>query len=69
MDKANRFAVYRFEAGEKVDLTRADRLLTVTSETMLKLPYDGGQTKYTYVVTALDRLQNESKPAKKTVRL
>ena len=69
MDKANRFAVYRFEAGEKVDLTRADRLLTVTSETMLKLPYDGSQTKYTYVVTALDRLQNESKPAKKTVRL
>lgn len=69
MDKAHSYAVYRFEPGEKVDLSRADRLLTVTSETMLKLPYDGGHHKYTYVVTALDRLQNESKPAKKTVRL
>ena len=35
----------------------------------LRLPYAQGQTEYTYVVTALDRLQNESKGAKKKVKL
>ena len=30
-----------------------------------KLPYNDGRTKYTYVVTALDRLQNESKPPRR----
>jgi hypothetical protein len=36
---------------------------------MLPLSYQGGDTKYTYAVTALDRLQNESKAVKKKVKL
>ena len=36
---------------------------------MYKLPYNEGAEKYTYVVTALDRLQNESKPAKIKLKL
>ena len=36
---------------------------------MFPLSYKGGDTKYTYVVTALDRLQNESKGVKKKVKL
>jgi hypothetical protein len=36
---------------------------------MLRLPYKDGKTKYTYVVTALDRLQNESKLVKRKVKL
>ena len=43
--------------------------MTVTSQTLLKLPYQGGHEKFTYVVTALDRLQNESKGAKVKVKL
>ena len=33
------------------------------------MPYSDGKTKYTYVVTALNRVQNESKVAKKKVKL
>ena len=36
---------------------------------MYKLPYNMGQDKYTYVVTALDRLHNESKGVKVKVKL
>ena len=36
---------------------------------MYKLPYNFGKEKYTFVVTALDRLQNESKPVKIKVKL
>jgi len=69
MDRAHQYVVYRFTAGEKVDLNDASHILCITRNTMLPLDYQGGNTKYTYVVTALDRLQNESKPVKKKVRL
>ncbi len=68
-DVAKYYAVYRFHKGEKINLLDASHLLAVTPQTIYKLPYDGGHTKYTYVVTALDRLQNESKPAKASVKL
>ena len=45
------------------------KIVTITSNTFYKLPYTDGRTKYYYVVTALNRLQNESKPAKKSVKL
>ena len=34
-----------------------------------KLPYETGKTKYRYVVTALDRLHNESKSVSKKLKL
>ncbi len=68
-DIATRYVVYRFEKGEKVNVEDPSKILTVTSNTFYKLPYADGRTKYTYVVTALDRMQNESKPVKKTVKL
>jgi len=36
---------------------------------MIPLPYNRGKSKFTYVITALDRLQNESKPVKLNVKL
>ena len=69
MDRAMRFVVYRFEKGEKVNIADPSRILTITTSTHLQLPYDDGKAQYTYVVTALDRLQNESKVAKKKVKL
>lgn len=41
----------------------------VTPSTMVKLPYENGKEKYTYVVTSLDRMQNESKAEKEKVKL
>ena len=61
--------VYRFAKGERIDLYNTERIVAITPQTLLKLPYQGGHEKYTYVVTALDRLQNESKGKKVNVKL
>ena len=68
-DVATKYIVYRFAPGEKVNTDDPTKMVAITNQTYLKLPYADGKQKYTYVVTALDRLQNESKPAKKDVRL
>lgn len=69
MDKATRYVVYRFAHGEHVNLDYAENIVAITTNTFYKLPYEDGSRKYTYVVTALDRLQNESKSRKEKVKL
>ena len=69
MDRARNYVVYRFAKGERIDLYNTERIVAITPQTLLKLPYQGGHEKYTYVVTALDRLQNESKGKKVNVKL
>ena len=69
MDEASRYVVYRFNPGEKVNLEDPSHIIAITPNTYLKLPYSNGKTKYTYVVTALDRLHNESKHKTKKVKL
>lgn len=68
-DVAVRYVVYCFEKGEKVNVGDPSKIVSITGNTYYKLPYVDGSRKYTYVVTALDRVQNESKVVKKTVRL
>ena len=43
--------------------------IAVTRNNFYKLPYKDGKNKYRYVVTALDRLHNESKSVSKKVKL
>lgn len=69
MDKAVQYVVYRFDKKEKVNLEDPSHIVAITRDTYYKLPYENGKTKYNYVVTALDRLHNESKGAKKKVKL
>ena len=69
MDRATRYVVYAFAKGEKVDINNPAKIQAITSNTFYRLPYVDGRTSYTYVVTALDRVQNESKAVKKTVKL
>lgn len=69
MDRATKYVVYRFAKGEKVNVNDPSHILAITSDAFYRLPYNGGRTQYTYVVTALDRLQNESKAVKKKVKL
>lgn len=64
-----RYAVYRFAKGEKIDVSDTSHLVAITSDTFIKLPYNNGKTKYTYIVTALNRTCNESAIAKKKVKL
>lgn len=69
MDKAIKYVVYRFKKGEKRDIEDASKIVCITRDTFYKLPYEDGETTYYYVITALDRLQNESKAVKKKIKL
>lgn len=69
MDVAHQYVIYCFEPGEKIDLNSSTHIIAITNDTMYKLPYNFGREKYIYVVTALDRLHNESKPVKVKVKL
>ena len=60
MQQARSFVVYSFKAGEKVDLNRAAAIQAVTYTNEYVLPADK-KGEYTYVVTTLDRANNESK--------
>ena len=62
MDKAIQYVVYRFEKGERVNTESARNIYGITRDTKILLR--GNQFDCTFVITALDRLQNESKGIK-----
>ena len=69
MQRAVRYVVYRFADKEDVNLEDPSHIVAITNLPFCKLPYKDGKTKYRYVVTALDRLWNESKSVSKKVKL
>lgn len=69
MNRAVQYVVYRFDAKEKVNIDDPSHIVTITRDNFYKLPYEDGKTKYRYVVTALDRLHNESKSVGKKIKL
>ncbi len=66
---AQRFVVYRFRKGEKVNINKAEHIVGIAPDNFFTLPYEGGANRYTYVVTALDAFWNESKARKIKVTL
>lgn len=58
LQQARAFVVYRFEKGEDIDLNKAEAIRAVTYTPSFALPADGKEA--TYVVTVLDRVNNES---------
>ena len=69
MNRPVKYVVYRFVKGEKTNLDDATRIIGFTTQPFFPLTYEGGKVKYTYVVTALDRLHNESKGKKEKIKL
>lgn len=71
-NKAEKYVVYRFEQGEKVNLNDPKHIVAITANEFYKLPksessgYNG--RKAVYYVTAIDRMGNESKAKKKSIR-
>lgn len=62
-DEPIRYAVYRFSTKEQIDLSDAAKIIMLTHETgYIDTDYKPG-SGYRYVVTALDRLWNESGPS------
>jgi hypothetical protein len=64
-----KYVVYKFAPGESVNTEDASKIVTITGRTSLVMPYEDGTQKYTYVVTTLDRMSNESAGVKKKVKL
>ncbi len=68
-DKAEKYVVYRFDNDEEINIDDATKIVAITDKTFCSLPYTNGKTPYIYVVTALNRLQNEGVAVRKKVKL
>ena len=66
-DEAVKYAVYCFKKGEDIHIDNPAHIVAITTEPFYEIPRME-EGRYTYLVTALDRLQNESKPVKKKVK-
>lgn len=64
MDKVYQYVVYQFGPDEKVNIKQNDASHIVAITNVNRYELDGDMTGCTFVVTALDRLHNESKPVK-----
>ena len=67
MNEPWRYVVYCFDGKEKVNLNDASKIVSITDNIYYKIP-DSEQGRRTYVVTVLDRMQNESKGVKYKVK-
>jgi uncharacterized lipoprotein YddW (UPF0748 family) len=66
-DTARNYVVYRFRKNDPRNLNDAAKILAVQSATSLRdLTAASGET-YTYIITALDKLSNESAPSREMV--
>ncbi len=62
MDQALRYIVYQTEKGKPFNQEDVNEIYTITEEQTIKLKKQKGKKKrYEFRVTALDRLNNESK--------
>lgn len=65
-DRAYGYVVYRFEEGERVNVENAKNILQIMYSNKYSTYTDDSAEKnkrYTYIVTSIDRLKNESKPS------
>lgn len=65
-DEAVKYVIYRFNRGERLNVNDPSKIVKITTDCFYELPTSGGSG--TYVVTALDRMQNESGIKKKVIR-
>jgi len=63
-----RYVIYRFASNEPIDIERNDRIASIQQGTQFTDQEARQHPQYTYVVTALDRLWNESKPSNKVTQ-
>lgn len=56
------YVIYRFRREEKIDISGSEHILEIVSDTQYRDKYPAN-SGYKYVVTALDRLHNESRPS------
>ena len=69
-NEAVKYVVYKFVGGERDDISNPSHIMAVTTDEFYEIPASDIQpgVKVSYVVTALDRMSNESKPRKETIK-
>ena len=70
-NEAVKYVVYKFDGKKKVDTDSPENIVAITADNFYELPHPDAVSaggKVTYVVTALDRMGNESKTKKKTIK-
>ena len=55
------FCIYRFPKGVYKNIDKAEYLYDITNKCEYKLPYERGKNNYTFVITTIDMVNNESK--------
>ena len=68
MNSPYRFVVYCFAKGERVDINNPANILEITSKTFYEIPASM-EGQHTFVVTVLDRMNNESPGVSHRVKL
>ena len=66
-DEAVKYVVYRFDKGDRIDLSDPSKIVAITTNTFYRLTAGNGAVA-TYAVTALDRMSNESKAKRVRVK-
>lgn len=66
-DEAVKYVVYRFDKGDRIDLSDPSKIVAITTNTFYRLTAGNGAAA-TYAVTALDRMSNESKAKRVRVK-
>ena len=67
-DIVEKYVVYRFHKGEDLNIDDASKIVAITADTHFELPDAEPKSRYVYLVTAIDRMSNESKTVKKKVK-
>ncbi len=62
MQRAVKYVVYRFKKGEKIDTSRAEAIVQISDQASY---VETAKGKFTYIVTAVDHCNNESRGVKK----
>ena len=65
---AVKYAVYRFAQGESMNMDDYTKMVAITSDTYYQIPDAEPGSRYVYVVTALNRIDCESKGVKKKIK-
>ena len=64
-ETASGYVIYRFSEGEKIDILDSKHIIRISFEDFPRFIDTNVETgkRYNYLVTALDRLKNESEPS------
>lgn len=63
------YVVYGFPAGQKASVKKHEHIMSISNTPQYKLPRLNGRTKYTFLVTPVNRFWQEGKPYRIEVKL